>query len=134
MSWVYDLKDKIFTIIEYKCSQVLPDKYIGVNAYWTTEPKTLKTPKFPTVWFECLMGPETGVTFERKEINDIPVTFQVHITVKDSEDITIISKAITKAFKDLGFIVQEFPNMEIENNIYKGTLRAKRTFSKDDKL
>lgn len=132
MIWVYDLQDKIFTIIEAKCKKLLKAKYLAPTAYWTTESKTLNTPVFPTVYIHMLPPSEQAETLEKKTINAVNVTMQVDITTNKSEDIPIIASAITGAFKSIGFTISAFPDMEISNNIVKGTLRARRMIGSND--
>lgn len=133
-SWVFDLETKIFSIVKIKTENKLKKKYPNIFFTTTSNPKDVIT-KFPTVYIHELPGTEIGITKERGKVNGISYAMQIEVTTnKSQKEAKNVLREVASAFKELGFEINSFPEMNNGENYYRSIMRVKRSIGANDVL
>lgn len=131
--WFYNLESKIFTILKTRITKNLKSKYPDI--FCTRSGRVNSEPVFPTVYIHELPGIETGEDLDNTGINAILETLQVDVTTNQSmQDCTWVMMEVMSQLKALRFNMTAMPTYLIEDNIYRGIVRARRLIGSDDSL
>lgn len=131
--WAYDLEKTIFSIIRAKIAEKLKSKY--PNIYITDIEKNTSKAVFPTVYVHELPGVEKGQDLEGFCINAVQETFQVDVITNTSQrDANKIMAVVADEFKHMCFHITAMPEFSGNGEIYRSTMRVRRTISANDIL
>lgn len=131
--WTSLLQSTIASKIKYTFPQSVKDKYPDI--YFTTKDEELATPKFPTIKTKIKVMNEDGEDTEAETINAADVTLQIDVTTDKSESVAqSIAYEIVSILKEMHFNIKPFPTTTKEGDVYRSTMRARRTIGSKDKL
>lgn len=132
-NWFMDLESKIFTIMKTRITKNLQSKYPTI--FCTMLGQIDSEPVFPTVYIHELPGMEMGMDLEGTSINAVMETIQVDVTTNQSmKDCTYVMAEVITQLKALRFYIDALPTYLIENNVYRGIVRARRLIGSDDNI
>ena len=131
--WFFNLESRIFTILKTRITRNLSTKY--PNIFCTRSSQLDSEPVFPTVYIHEMPGLEMGEDFDNTGINAVLETLQIDVTTNQSmQDCTRVMMEVISQLKALRFNIATMPTYLIEDNIYRGIVRARRLIGSDDTL
>lgn len=134
MSWIFDLENRIYTIVATKTKNALP-QYTDLNFTQDLEPDDT-TPHFPTVSIHFLPTSEQGKTLDGLTINGIISSVQIEVTSSKSQGQTVarlVMWEVIEQFKSLRYDLFQSPEMLTTGNDTNQTVcRMRRMVGAND--
>lgn len=133
MTWIADIESTIFSVVQARAKPKLQGNYPSIN--FTTLQSVNKKPKFPNVYIHLLPMAELAEDTESVNINAVLATFQIDVTSNTTQgDAKKVIYTIADILKELRFNITTAPTFYIENDIYRGTMRVRRSIANKDIL
>lgn len=113
MSWVFDLENRIYTIVKTKVTNKLKSKYSKIN--FTQDPTPDDTNSyFPTIYIHFLPSNEYGKTLDALTINAIMSTAQIEVTSSKTQGQTVARQVIWETIEQFkAFRYEVFQTPEV---------------------
>ena len=125
--WVFELENKIFSILKYKGELALRSKY--PNIYFTNSASNQGSPRFPTVYIHELGGVEIGQDLDNISINAVRETIQIEVTTNTTQrEAKEVMATILGICKELRFNINQMPEFRNGNTSYTSIARITRVF------
>lgn len=132
-TWAYLLGKKIYSTVSYKAENMLKDDYPDIRI--TDNGKANSKPKFPTVYIHELPGQEIWQTLDGQDINGVLETIQVDVTTNtDPSDARKVMSVVADIFKKMRFKVNQMPELDFGEEVYRSTARFQRVVGANDTL
>lgn len=131
--WTSEIKDKVFSIVQYEGRRKLLSKYPTIN--FTSVNKKDTEPTFPNVYVKQLQGAGTGYTLEDAQPNGAIASYQIEVTDNESQNNTeyiadIIADIMTSMeFRMLG---EPFPDNDVD--AFRNVARYQRVIGANDRF
>lgn len=129
VEWVDMVQNMIFSRIKSEFSDALKKKYDMTDEdNFSAGGRNVTPSVFPFIHIQCLPSTECGMDTERADINAGMFTFQVDVTdnMTSYERAKKCSLEVLRTMKSMGFETQEFPNLDMESDLKRYTLRFRR--------
>lgn len=129
--WVFDLEDKIFTVVKTKCKKALIDDFPKIT--FTTSDLNENTTVLPCVYIHELQGKEIGNDLENQTINAVMETLQVEVFTNTSkDDAKYIISVVAEVFKEMRFSIVGMPIFDNQDTKYRCVMRVRRVVGNND--